>query len=105
MICAVTLRSAAPPLPKARLCDKASNLGRKLLVQSHSKILQCKNPVGLWYLAENPETLFNFATSKVSSDFGGLAIFECVVLRCKGHQTVALSLFCLLSWLWQMGTD
>jgi len=75
MICAVTLRSAAPPLPKARLRDEAGNLRRRLLVQSHSKILQYQNPMGLWYLAENPEMLFNFATSNVSSDSGRRGIF------------------------------
>lgn len=75
----------------------------RLLLQSRSKILQQRNPVGLWHLAKNPEMLLNFVTFNSSSDSGGLGVFECVMLNCKGHQTVALSFpssFFLVSGKW-----
>lgn len=75
----------------------------RLLVQSHSKTLQYRNPMGLWHLVKNPEMLLNFVTFNSSSDSEKLVIFECVMLNCKGYQTVALSFlssFFLVSGKW-----
>lgn len=62
--------------------------------------------MGLPGLPKNPEIHLSFVTFNSFSDSGELLLLACVMLNCKGHQTVALSFLCsLLSCLWQMGTD